>query len=148
MYPPVLQPPSFCSTTGEDEARAAERRARIQQDMQEDEQRLAEQRWPFTGPRVAVKASPSPRDSTHPKGQRGRHSRRSNTGSGSGGRQSGSGWSDSASEGDVGSPMLQRPPRPISASRPMVKETAAALLRAQATKQAMLEGKYDTQEER
>jgi hypothetical protein len=30
----------------------------------------------------------------------------------------------------------------------MVKETAAALLRAQATKQAMLDGKYDTREER
>lgn len=142
----VLQPPSFCSTPGEDEARAAERRASIQQDMQEDEQRLAEQRWPFTGPRTTVKASQPP--AAHPKRQGQQHG----SSTGSAGRQSGSGWSDSASDGDggsgSGSPMLQRPPRPISASRPVIKETAAALLRAQATKQAMLDGKYDTREER
>jgi hypothetical protein len=53
----------------------------------------------------------------------------------------------SGSDGDA-SPMLSRPPKPVSSGRPVHRDTAAALLRAQANKQAMLDGKFDTREER
>lgn len=139
----VPQPPSFCSTPAEDEAKAAERRARIQQEVQADEERLAEQRWPFTGPRTAAKTTSL---HAHPLKWRSPDSIASSSLTAA--RRSESGGVEGPSDGGAGSPMLQRLPRPISATRPVVKETAAALLRAQATKQAMMDGKFDTREER
>lgn len=140
------QPPSFVTTPAEDEAKAAERRAKIESDIKADEQRLAEQRWPFTGPRATAKPAAAPA----PVRTRPLHS--SNSGlygsSYAGFMHSQDGSSTgSGSDGDA-SPMLSRPPKPISAGRSAHRETAAALLRAQANKQAMMDGKFDTREEK
>lgn len=65
-------------------------------------------------------------------------------------------WSEGGDEDEIdetggltGGLALQRPPKPLRpAGVPAFKETAAAQLRAQATKQALLEGKFDSREER
>lgn len=150
----LLQPPSFVTTPAEDEARAAERRARIEEDIKADETRLAEQRWPFTGPRAAAQPSPVPSHiktrplHTSSSGLYG-SSYASYTPTFDSQYSSGTEGQLEGTSDEGGSQVaLARPPKPISAGRAAHRETAAALLRAQATKQAMLEGTFDTREEK
>lgn len=171
-------------SAAQDEARAAERRARIEESMRANEQRLTEQRWPYTGPRTAsaffaATASAStlpsqpPRIKTRVQQQQQAAGSTSAVataaGAGISAESSGEGPASTAeaaggkntsrlqSTDSVGSecgrsPVSatgQRPPKPSSSSsRPAYKDTAAAALRAQATRQAMLEGKCDSREER
>lgn len=141
------------TTPEEEEARAAERRSKVEQDIKADEARLTEQRWPFSSPRAAP-AKPAPiktRPSTS--GLYGSSyasytpslESLSSTAEAAGRESDGGG-----SAGGCGSPLLVRPPKPLrgAAGQPAHWETAAALLRAQATKQALLEGKFDTKEEK
>jgi hypothetical protein len=165
LHSTLLQPPSFVTTAAEDEAKAAERCARIKATRQADEQQLKEQRWLFTGPRAAPKAAAGAAPSQAAAAAQARSSssgsdgdtkaRGSSSANGTGvskARNSSSCGSWSEGEGgDEGSGglALQRPPKPMRpAAPPAFKETAAAQLRAQATKQALLEGKYDSREER
>lgn len=150
----LLQPPSFVTTPAEDEGRAAERRAKVEEDVKADETRLSEQRWPFTGPRAAAKPSPVPAHiktrplHTSSSGLYG-SSYASYTPMFDSQCSSGTEGQSEGTSDEGGSPLaLARPPKPISAGRPGHRETAAALLRAQATKQAMMEGKFDTREEK
>jgi hypothetical protein len=138
------------TTPAEDEAKAAKRRAKIESDIKADEQRLVEQRWPFRGPRAMAKPAAAPAPAFAPVRTSPLHSSNSGLYGSSyasfthsqNGSSAGSG-----SDGDA-SPMLSRPPKPISSGRAAHRETAAALLRAQANKQAMLDGKFDTREEK
>lgn len=151
----ALQPPSFVTTPAEDEAKAAARCACIEAARQADKQQLKEKRWPFTGPRAAPKAAagagPSQatavaqaRSSSSSAGDGATKARNSSSSSSSGACSDGEGCDEG-----TGALALQRPPKPMRpAAPPVFKETAAAQLRAQATKQALLEGKFDSREER
>lgn len=143
----LLQPPSFVTSSSEEEARAAERRSKVEADIKADEARLAEQRWPYSSPRAAPAKQPAPiktRPSTS--GLYGSSyasytpSLESSSTAEAAGQQS--------DGGGCSSPLLSRPPKPLRGGQAAHRETAAALLRAQATKQAMLEGKFDTKEDK
>jgi len=130
----VLQPPSFVGSPADDEAKAEQRRARIEADMRADEERLTEQRWPFTGPRKAAKPKPVPWHAVLCTARSSQDIRCSD---------SETGLDERADEMAV-----TRGSRTGGATVGNHKGTAAATMRAQATRQALLEGKYDSREER
>lgn len=144
----LLQPPSFVTSPEEEEARAAERRSKVEADIKADEARLAEQRWPFSSPRAPAKPAPiKTRPSTsglYGSSYASYTPSLESSSTAEAGQQSDGG----SSAGGCGSPLLARPPKPLRGGQATHRETAAALLRAQATKQAMLEGKFDTKEDK
>jgi hypothetical protein len=119
--------------------------------MRADEARLTEQRWPFSSPRSPAKPAPiKTRPSVSGLYGSSYASYTPSLDSTGSSTVSAATAADRQSDGGCGSPLLARPPKPLrGAGQPGAhRETAAALLRAQATKQALLEGKFDTKEEK